>query len=119
MTKPDGTHAVDPETPVAHRHGAEVHVHGGLRGFVIGSQRIPDAYPQWDEHTHLTMDLVTGATLAESPPSRPVKVCDHCEEAPVATYRVMHGPFGPVELALCAPCGDDFDEMIAQDAEDR
>jgi hypothetical protein len=102
----------DPEIPVRHRHGRTVHIHGGSRGFVIGRVHVPDAYPQWDEHQHLTLDARTGATLAETAPSRPLNVCDHCEEALVETFRIMHGPFGPHELGLCHPCGESFDEMI-------
>jgi hypothetical protein len=101
-----------PEIPVRHRHGSAVHTHGGQRGFVIGGIHVPDAYPQWDEHQHLTLDARTGATLAETAPSRPLQLCDHCKEAPIETFRIMHGPFGPAELALCHPCGEGFDEMI-------
>jgi len=46
-------------------------------------------------------------------PARTPRPCDHCEEAPVETFRIMHGPLGPHELGLCGECADDFDQMIA------
>lgn len=56
---------------------------------------------------------ITTRVPADTYAARAPQLCDHCEEAPVETFRVMHGPWGPMELSLCGGCGDDFDQMVA------
>lgn len=66
------------------------------------------------ENTPVMEQLTTQTTPeASRRPGNHPRDCDHCEEAPVRTFRIMHGPLGPHELGLCDECAASFDEVIA------